>query len=110
VVNAAAVEVFDGYYFDGNKHWTMPKIIQWWESSEHRLNYIISLYAQLSDIAENYGYWLDFYQHGMQEYLEWYLLKLHGKRVSLAGLRYDWSEKLALDARYRSSPGYKGGE
>ncbi len=30
--NAGAVEVFGSYYCDGNKHWTLEKVKNWWEN------------------------------------------------------------------------------
>ena len=73
---AAAVEVFGGYYYDGNKHWSLQSIRDWWKSKDAilellkdkeliKMNYNqdIRYTAYLGSLAEidlrRYAYFLD---------------------------------------------------
>ena len=38
--NAAAIEVFGSYYCDGNNHWTLEKVKNWWANKDDILNYL----------------------------------------------------------------------
>ncbi|OOQ61740.1 hypothetical protein [Mucilaginibacter pedocola] len=109
---AAFVDPFGAYYFDGSRHWNINLIIEWWEKSDERLKYILEryldelnlpkilnrpLYGPRSPIPENYKNWLDFYQNGMKEYLEWYIFKLSKQELVLKNLDFDWTRKKELD-------------
>jgi hypothetical protein len=111
-LTAAAIDPYGAYYFDGNENWTEEQIIEWWEESDKRIEYILALYRDelsLPDILdrplygprepipENYKNWLDFYQNGMKEYLEWYIHKLCRKQTAISNLGFDWRRKEELD-------------
>lgn len=112
ILTAAAVDPYSSYYFDGNKNWTSKLIIDWWLKSNERITYIIDcyqyelnlpdildrpLYGPREPIPENYKNWLDFYQSGMKEYLEWYISKISTPLVTLTELDFDWTRKDELD-------------
>lgn len=112
-LTAAAVDPFNAYFFDGNENWTTELIIIWWSESKKRIDYILKLYHEelilpavldrllygpQKPIPINYKNWLDFYQNGMKEYLEWYMLKLGGKPIILTDLDFNWTEKNELDS------------
>lgn len=109
---AIELDDYEGYYFDGNKHWNKQRIISWWDKSEERILAILDLYKQelympqkasnadedfKRPTPENFKYWLDFYQGGMKSYLEWYIKEMTGETVVLAELQVDWSIKEKLD-------------
>lgn len=109
---AVAIDPFGAYYFDGNRNWTTELIIEWWRKSDERVNYILdryqdelnlpaildrTLYGPREPIPKNYKNWLDFYQKGMKEYLEWYILKLNNEEIILDDFSFDWSRKNRLD-------------
>jgi hypothetical protein len=109
---AASIDPFDAYFFDGNQNWTKELIIIWWSKSHERLAYILdnycyelnlpdildrSLYGPRGPIPENYKNWLDFYQCGMKEYLEWYIMRLSNQQTMLSKLDFDWARKKELD-------------
>jgi len=109
---AIELDDYEGYYFNGNKCWDKNKVIAWWDKSEERIAAILDLYKQelympqkashadedfKRPTPENYKYWLDFYQGGMKNYLEWYIQQLTGKYISLQELQIDWSIKEKLD-------------
>jgi hypothetical protein len=111
-LSAAAIDPFGAYYFDGNLNWTKELITEWWLKSSSRINFVVALYndeLKLPDILdrplygprepipENYKNWLDFYQNGMKEYLEWYIFKLSGRKSTLDNLSFDWTLKSKLD-------------
>jgi hypothetical protein len=127
-LGAAALDPFGAYYFDGNEWWNENNVTAWWNKSEERLHYIIDRYrdelylpakphittwkigskifsGQLfgppRPIPENYKYWLDFYQFNMKTYLEWYIFKIHGQKLILPLLDFDWSKRKVLDALFR---------
>jgi len=112
---AATIDPFGAYYFDGNRHWTTELIIEWWRKSDERVNYILdryedelnlpaildrTIYGPREPIPKNYKNWLDFYQKGMKEYLEWYILKLSNQEIILEDFSFDWSRKIMLDAKW----------
>jgi hypothetical protein len=112
-LTAAAVDPFGAYYFDGNQNWTTSLIIEWWQKSNERVNYILDryhdelnlpailyrpLYGPRKPIPENYKNWLEFYRKGMKEYLEWYILKLSNQGIILNTFSFDWTRKNKLDA------------
>lgn len=128
-LNAAAVDPFDAYYFDGNEWWNEENIIAWWNKSEERINYIIDRYEEelhlpenphitsvkigdkiftghffgpIRPIPENYKYWLDFYQFGMKGYLEWYIYTIHQQKTTLPTLDFNWAKKEGLDNFFKS--------
>lgn len=128
-LSAAACDLFGSYYFDGNQNWNLEKIISWWDRSEDRINYIIErykaelglpdkphithwkigekivtgrLYGPPRPIPENYKYWLDFYQFEMKDYLEWYIFKLHGQKIILPTLDFDWARKQEFDELFNT--------
>lgn len=109
---AAYTDTFDAYFYDGNENWTKELIINWWSKSDVRIAYILELYdrelnlpevpdelsfGDIEPIPENYKNWLDFYQNGMKEYLEWYIFKLSGEQMELNDIRLDWSGKERFD-------------
>ena len=119
-LTAAAVDPLGGYYFDGNQNWTTDLIIEWWQKSNERINYILNcyedelnlpaildrpLYGPREPIPQNYKSWLDFYQKGMKEYLEWYILKLRNQKIVLNELSFDWTRKKRSDAILKSKMG-----
>ena len=102
----------DAYFYDGNENWTKELIIDWWSKSEERIACILELYykelnlpevpdelsfGDIEPIPVNYKNWLDFYQNGMKEYLEWYIFKLCGQQMELNDLHIDWSKKEDFD-------------
>jgi hypothetical protein len=113
---AAFCDPLDGYYFDGNLNWNADNIINWWDKSKERINYIIEryknelelkvfkgrLYGPRNPIPENYKSWLDFYQFHLKNYLEWYVYKIQNKKLNLTLLKYDWTKRKELDALYKS--------
>ena len=116
-LTAAAVDPFGSYYFDGNQNWTSKLIIEWWSKSNERITYILEqyqdelnlpdildrpLYGPREPIPDNYKNWLDFYQKGIKEYLEWYILKLSNQKTILEDLNLDWSRKNELDELLKS--------
>lgn len=109
---AAACDPFGSYYFDGNENWTTELINDWWSKSNQRVEFVLGLYKDelaLPDIPdrplygpskpipENYKNWLDFYQNGMKEYLEWYIFKLSNQPAKLDSFDLDWTKKDKLD-------------
>lgn len=115
-LTAAAIDPFGAYYFDGNQNWTINLIIEWWRKSNERVNYILDryqdelnllailnrpFYGPSEPIPENYKNWLGFYQKGMREYLEWYILKLSNQEVILNDFSFDWTRKNRLDAIFK---------
>lgn len=123
-IRAAVCDPFGSYYFDGNLNWNPDNTLEWWDKSNERIDYIIALYkAELElpekphisswkignkvftgqlygpsrPIPENYKSWLDFYQHGLKNYLEWYINKLFNKTINFQSLKYDWSKRKELD-------------
>lgn len=109
---ALELDDYEGYYFNGNCCWNKENIIAWWDKSEERIAAILELYKQelympqkagntdddfKRPTPENYKYWLDFYQGGMKNYLEWYTKQLTGETVVLAELQIDWAIKEKLD-------------
>src|SRR5687767_8487457 len=114
---AACMDPLDAYFFDGNENWTKELIIQWWSKSEERVAAILALYDReinlpqvevpdepseetieaIEPIPDNYKNWLDFYQNGMKEYLEWYIFKLCGQQMELSDINFDWSKKEKFD-------------
>lgn len=38
--NASAVEVFGAYYCDGNKHWTVKEVKNWWFEKDDLLQHL----------------------------------------------------------------------
>ena len=116
-LTSAAIDPFGSYYFDGNKNWNKTNILDWWNNSEERVSYILDnykaelnlpdildrpLYGPRQPIPENYKFWLDFYQYGMKEYLEWYLSKIHNQTIHLPKLSFDWTRRNELDEIYYS--------
>ncbi len=128
-VSAAKIDPFGAYYFDGSQHWNKDNILEWWGKSKERVNYILDRYyyeLQLPEkphvssykigkeiftgqlfgpprpVPENYKYWLEFYQHDMKRYLEWYASKLHGQSIMLPPFSFDWSKKEDLDKEFIS--------
>lgn len=114
-MTAAAVDPFDSYFFDGTAHWTNAGISHWWSKSEERILFILDRYkeelhltpAMLNPlfgprrpVPDNYKYWLDFYQFGMKEYLEWYITIISNQRISLTALEFDWTKRLPFDQLY----------
>ena len=112
ILTAASIDPYDAYYFDGNKNWTSKLIIDWWSKSHERITYILDcyqyelnlpdildrpLYGPRIPIPENYKNWLDFYQSGLKEYLEWYMTKINTYPVTLNELNFDWTRKNKLD-------------
>lgn len=123
---AATCDPFDGYFFDGNKNWNMKNISSWWSDSQKRIDTIIELYMEvlivpeiqqvksrkagtkgffagnlIKPISQNYKNWLDFYQHEMKGYLEWYIYKIEKEKVKLPELNYDWKRKQELDKIFK---------
>lgn len=123
-VLAGLSDPFGSYYIDGSLHWNKDNILEWWEKSRERVEYIIDrynnelnlpdkphisswkiggkiftghLYGPPGAIPENYKYWLDFYQQDMKHYLEWYIYKLHSQHVVLPTFSFAWSQKESLD-------------
>ncbi|ACU61837.1 hypothetical protein [Chitinophaga pinensis] len=123
-VIAGVIDPFGAYFIDGSQHWNKDNIFEWWDKSKERVQYVINRYddelnlpeephiskwdfngeirhyhllGPVKPIPENYRSWLDFYQSGMKNYLEWYLCKLHAKAYMLPLLEFDWSRKEALD-------------
>lgn len=109
---AAYTDSEDAYFYDGNENWTKELIINWWSKSEERIACILDLYyremnlpevpdelsfGDIEPIPQNYRHWLDFYQNGMKEYLEWYIFKLCGEQMELNDLHIDWSGKERFD-------------
>jgi hypothetical protein len=108
---AAYVDPSDAYFYDGNENWTKELIINWWSKSDVRIACILELYYReinvpeadepsdeaIEPIPENYKNWLDFYQNGMKEYLEWYIFRLCGQQMELNDLHIDWSRKADFD-------------
>jgi hypothetical protein len=116
-LNAAAVDPFDSYYFDGNKNWTPQLIKTWWANSPKRIQYILTLYEVELDlpdilnrplygprmpIPKNYKNWLDFYQNSIKDYLEWYILKLSQQHTILEEVNFDWTARKHLDKLFAS--------
>ncbi len=116
-LTAAAVDPFDSYYFDGNKNWNKTNVLKWWNKSEERISYILDnykvelnlpdildrpLYGPRQPIPENYKFWLDFYQYGMKEYLEWYIRKIHNQTIHLPQLSFDWTMRNEFDELYKT--------
>lgn len=124
VLSAADMDPFDAYYYDGNVNWNTDRVLEWWNESEKRLDYVLKMYeAELNlpenphitsyriggktftghlygparPIPENYKNWLDFYQFGMKFYLEWYIEKIGGCRLELLPLKFDWTRRTPLD-------------
>jgi hypothetical protein len=128
VIGAASVDPFGAYFIDGNKYWNYSKIEEWWKRSKDRIDFIIKqyktelsfdegdphlsrwdfdgeikelhLFGPFKPIPENYKAWLDFYQHNMKDYLEWYIYKLEGKIIRLPELNYDWTSRICLDQEF----------
>ncbi|MDF2189345.1 hypothetical protein [Paraflavitalea sp. CAU 1676] len=106
-LTAALIDPFGAYYFDGNLNWTTELIKEWWLKSNERISYILDryeeeiclpdvldrpLYGPREGIPDNYKNWLDFYQIGMKEYLEWYIFKLTNQRTNLLNLNLTGQE------------------
>lgn len=129
IKNAADVDPFGGYYFDGNDYWTNERIITWWSRIDTVIEYMINRYAEelqlplnahntLVDFGkgleeahffgpyvpmpQNYKSALDFYQTELKNYLEWYLVTNNESVVKLNELDYDWSEKIELDEKLKT--------
>lgn len=111
-LTAACIDPFGAYYFDGNIHWSKELIIKWWLKSSERIAYVLDryddelhlpevldrpYYGPREGIPDNYKNWLDFYQTGMKEYLEWYILKLTKQVTSLEKFNFNWTRKQQLD-------------
>jgi hypothetical protein len=111
-LTAAYTDDLDAYFYDGNENWTKELIIDWWSKSDVRIACILELYdreinlpevpdelsfGDIEPIPENYRNWLDFYQNGMKEYLEWYIFKLCGLQMELNDINIDWSRKEGFD-------------
>ncbi|WP_146217682.1 hypothetical protein [Chitinophaga sp. S165] len=121
---AGMVDAFGSYYIDGSQYWNEDNVLEWWNKSKERVDYIIDryneelnlpeiphistweiggksftgrLYGPVRPVPENYKYWLDFYQQSMKSYLEWYVCKLHGTDIVLPPFIFDWSRKERLD-------------
>ena len=118
VLSAALVDPFGAYYFGGNESWTKELIQEWWSKSDKRIAYILDLYecelhlpevildrplyGPRESIPDNYKNWLDFYQTGMKEYLEWYIFKLTNQKINLAKFIFDWTRKQLLDDKFKA--------
>jgi hypothetical protein len=109
---AAYTDSLEAYFYDGNENWTKELIINWWSKSEERVACILELYdrelnlppvpdelsfGDIEPIPQNYKNWLDFYQNGMKEYLEWYIFRLCGEQMELDDINIDWSKKEGFD-------------
>jgi hypothetical protein len=109
---AAYTDSLEAYFYDGNENWTKELIINWWSKSEERVACILELYdrelnlppvpdelsfGDIEPIPVNYKNWLDFYQNGMKEYLEWYIFRLCGEQMELNDINIDWSKKEGFD-------------
>jgi hypothetical protein len=109
---AAYTDSLEAYFYDGNENWTKELIISWWSKSEERVACILELYdrelnlppvpdelsfGDIEPIPVNYKNWLDFYQNGMKEYLEWYIFRLCGEQMELNDINIDWSKKEGFD-------------
>jgi hypothetical protein len=109
---AAYTDSLEAYFYDGNENWTKELIINWWSKSDERIAYILELYdrelklppvpdelsfGDIEPIPVNYKNWLDFYQNGMKEYLEWYIFRLCGEQMELNDITIDWSKKEGFD-------------
>lgn len=110
ILTAASIDPFNDYYIDGNQQWTKELIIAWWLKSNERIDYILDRYhAEINGrgkwdaTPESFRSWLNFYQHGMKEYLEWYILELGNQPTILPALVVDWTRKQQLDDLLRSS-------
>lgn len=44
VERAACVDPFGAYFINGNAYWTPDKVIEWWEGSKERVDYIVKVY------------------------------------------------------------------
>ncbi|SHN20853.1 hypothetical protein SAMN05216524_106429 [Mucilaginibacter sp. OK098] len=127
-LSAALCDPFGSYYFDGNLNWNADSVLNWWNRSEERASYIMARYKDELELPEqphishwkigdkvfagqlfgpprpmpeNYKTWLDFYQFGLKQYLEWYIQKLQNLQISLPIFKYDWKYKLELDKLYK---------
>lgn len=113
---AAAIDPFGAYHSDGNENWNPFNILQWWNKSEERVNYILDRYKiglnlptdhqkglniPVDPVCKNYRNWLDFYQFGMKEYLEWYITRISNQPVSLPSLNFDWTKKEEFDQLFK---------
>jgi hypothetical protein len=115
VIIAATTDPFEAYFFDGNLNWNQDSILSWWDKSWVRISYIIELYkkelelpiqeditAWMRPMPENFKAWLDFYQLGMKDYLEWYVYKIENKQIiNLPPLKFDWTIKEELDIVFK---------
>lgn len=102
---------------DGNENWNSFNILQWWNRSQERVNYILERYKEglnlptdlqkglnmpVDPVCINYRNWLDFYQFGMKEYLEWYITKINSQVVNIPSLNFDWAKKDEYDLLLKS--------
>jgi len=113
-INAAATEVYYGYYIDGNNYWTVDLILEWWNKTESRIIYLLERYStELSRkinpgfgpqklVPQNFKACIDFYQFGLQSYLEWYIFVLHNKKVDLPTIKCDWSKRRSVDKEFKT--------
>ncbi|KXX66739.1 hypothetical protein [Flammeovirga sp. SJP92] len=128
IKNVANVDPFGGYYFDGNDYWTNERIINWWSRIDTVIEYMTHRYEEelqlplnahntlydfgkgleeahffgpTNPVPENYKSALDFYRHGLKEFLEWYMEYNNGSTVELDTLVHDWTYKEKLDKKLR---------
>lgn len=113
-LSAAITDPFSQYYCDGNDYWNRSNVTEWWENSPDRISYILKLYKDELNIPirqpipydppkpQTFHYWLDFYQHNMKSYLEWYINRLHREFIDLPAIDYEWSKKEELDSILKS--------
>ncbi|MEH0154112.1 hypothetical protein V6R21_08170 [Limibacter armeniacum] len=129
IKNAADIDPFGGYYFDGNNYWTNERIITWWSKIEIVIEYMIDRYEEelqlplnahntlfdfgkgpeeahffgpVTPMPENYKSALDFYQTELKNYLEWYMVTNNKSAAKLNELDFNWSEKVELDKKLKN--------
>ena len=88
ILNAARVEVFDGYGRDGNQFWTLELIREWWARRGELLRWVRGqIRAPVFDDTPPYtGYstallrFEHYVQHGLADHLRYYAWFLEQRR------------------------------
>jgi len=77
VIKAAICDPFSGYGADGDDHWNVRLIREWWEGMENRLAQI----GQLASMNDNTDQWASFSNSQAERYLRKYAFFVENQRL-----------------------------
>ena len=77
IIGAACADPFSGYGADGNEHWNLRLIREWWQDKESRLAQI----GNLSATNQSTDQWLSYSMSQSESYLRCYAFFIENRRL-----------------------------